>query len=422
MTAVFQVGRCELGRNPRSIDQDGDRTAISGFFQGASLAAAKVIRQQLLGLNEETVVPLIWAADTDLTGFYRVNRATVTPILGVSYERFGFDYALDLTRVGGGYATPAQEIVEVRATRSVVTSGVSPAKYTWFPADHIWQNMTRTQLVSNFITRTTATGVITTGGVGLSGSGGTSGSGTYAIAPANFHKASALVEAKVGSVWSPVVGKQLPTVALTGDVRISNGLVRLTIQADGDLELEVYDSATETWDSLGDFVVKGDNRDDWATTSPSPPVVVRNDVESCTLRYQLQTDQTVSFQTYRLAGTLDVTVSRGDQHASMTCSGLGSSGVTRYLGLWAKSSTSGTSITGGVRRSDTTAEGHMWAMGSDGVITKDTATGGFHVDVTVATSTTADMFLGAAINSTDAQSVANEWWNAAGRTQRVVEQ
>ena len=89
--------------NPDEWNHSGDRVSLSGDLQASSVAAAKALRQQLLG-HLGTVQPVTWTEDTDADGFYRVRSVTVDTVpLSLVVGTFRFD--IELERVPH-YQTP----------------------------------------------------------------------------------------------------------------------------------------------------------------------------------------------------------------------------------------------------------------------------------------------------------------------------
>ena len=397
MTAVLQVGRCEFGRNPERIEQDGDRLALSGIYIAASLAAAKVIRQQALGLNEEDVVPLQWAGDSDLTGYYKVLRATVTPVLGVSYESFAFRWSLDLERVGGGYASPIVEVVASHGTRPTSPNDVTAARMFFLPPGYLHQSIGATGASG----RVSSDGDVPTPG--------SNSQGAYGVAPANFYKAAATIETQVGGTWYPLIGRQLPKLAAADDIRLTNGLVRFHLADDGVITFEVWD--TSAYESVGTFtaaagIVTGSLR------VAAAPTITTNTAHTVAIRVPVTGSDIGERNVY-----LDISLQRGQAFVAITFNAT-SSTVT----LGASATTASTDVTGYLRQTSNGASGNRWLIGSDLAMTKDTTEG----KVTVTSAISADMFLGVEINGSSATTantavdIAAQWWAGMSVTERVV--
>jgi hypothetical protein len=240
---TFLVGRCELGTVPSQLDHDGDTLQAAGWFHSASLPAAKVLRQQLLGLVEEGVVPVVATFDSDFDGFYVVRSSNVTPVLGVSYEGFSFQYSLDLARIGT-YSAPVVELTVSALERDPDPSASSyalvgfPAAATW------WTNLSSSVVPSS---RASETGAVSLQSTDVSAGTAFDLTLQYKVPPADFYDGSALIEQSVSGTWYPVVGRQLPQIT-AAQIRVGNSMVRCTISTGAAISLAVWNGSA--WESL----------------------------------------------------------------------------------------------------------------------------------------------------------------------------
>jgi hypothetical protein len=188
------------------------------------LAAAKVVRQQLLGAIEDGTIPVTATFDADLDGYYVVRSSNVSPVLGVSYESFAFQYSLDLARVGG-YSSPVVEMTVSALERDPDPSSASTS-IVGYPAAATWWS----QLSSSTYTdsRPSETGSVSLQYFQVDSGAPFDLSMQYQVAPADFYDGAAIIEQLVGGTWYPVVGRQLPQIS-AASIRVGNGMVRASI-------------------------------------------------------------------------------------------------------------------------------------------------------------------------------------------------
>lgn len=99
---TLRVGRAVLD-DPFAVRFDGRRLSIDNAVEGASLAEALAIRQQLAGLDRnpwELVFPVSWDVDPTVDGFYRLAGTPSIGTVDASYTGFWFPASLTLERVG----------------------------------------------------------------------------------------------------------------------------------------------------------------------------------------------------------------------------------------------------------------------------------------------------------------------------------
>lgn len=106
-------------------DDQGDRVTVSGQTPYGSVPDALTLRQQLMGYvdsPDETFVPVTWADQPSVNGFYRVVSARVDPSKAGAYAGV-FLFSVELERVQG-FAAPLIECValgKLRATPLTLT-------------------------------------------------------------------------------------------------------------------------------------------------------------------------------------------------------------------------------------------------------------------------------------------------------------
>ena len=245
---TFTIGRASLAYGPYNIRHSGDRIQFNVDIDQDTTTdpdVARVIRQQLLGIannRDEPVVPMTWTDDPDFDGFCRIDSVNVDP--STVYLNNGFmRCSVTGERVLNTYA-PVRDVLYVASDYGMAHTSDEP--YLWFPEAATWVSADNN---ANGLSRTGSDGEQVNGWLLDSGTG----TARYSIPAADAYAAAATIEIQANSTWYPVMGRQLlgDTVTAVNDVRVSNGLLRITYQSDGDMELEAWDGST--WDAIGDF-------------------------------------------------------------------------------------------------------------------------------------------------------------------------
>lgn len=260
---TLTIGRVSVAA-PTGIAHSGDRLSLTFDILPATLAEAKVRRQQVLGLADnpdEPVVPVTWSDDSDYDGYYHVASASVSPTITYLTGRL-LRCSVELERIGGGYAKPMIEVAVAAAVRSnqqSVTTLNPPAASGWLVTGFPVGNGEAGNTASLFTLAGygsplgTATGNLQTATI-ASLTNATSDVLWYYSQPADFYDGAAMIEVSRdnGSTWYPVVGRQIPS-GVTLYWRISNGLVRVSPSFDdvnvrGELLVEVWSGSA--WESM----------------------------------------------------------------------------------------------------------------------------------------------------------------------------
>lgn len=368
------IGRVSITQNPSQVELDGDRLDVAGWFFGTDLNNAKVLREQLLGLEgneDEPDVPVTWDYDTKITGYYTVRSVAVSQIIGVAYEKFKFQYAVTLDRIGGGFAAPLCEVstpVVVRTNGLAIspTAGrigipnASAFRYTRYFDGRVSQFLS--QLYD------TDTGDIVVAGAEPAGGFESVG---YAALPADYYDGSVMIEQSVGGVWYPVVGDQIGSVA--GNLlRIGNGLIRATFHTDGALTTEIFDGTV--WESSTVFGIYRSGTQQLQATGAWK--ILRNDPATCTIVTSVQALASGNL----LAEKVTVNLERGKFYIELSVDNLfydlvSASDVNTSMELRAASATAATVVSGGIRQTSNNAQGHRWTMFTPSAITTDLVNG-----------------------------------------------
>lgn len=429
---TLTIGRVSLIDDPSDISYAGDRLVLAGWFFGSSLAHAKVLRQQMLGLadnEDEPDVPVIWSADADIDGYYTVGSVNVTPVLGVSYERFGFQYAVQLERVQGGFAAP---LCEVAAALALRTNGVG---VTTSANGAVWVPSTASFRAARYIdgqiavmgSNAASLRVSETGPVAgaFSDPGVTPGflSVTSATLPADYYDGSALIEQSVGGVWYPVVGDQIGSV-VGNMLRIGNGLVRATFHTDGVITSEIFDGTV--WESSTSFSLLNSGAAAGTWFAEGGWKILRNDPAVCVVRTSAQFDTGGN----NFPASVSIYIERGKMLFELFVDNMFydlaiGTYTNETLQLRANTVTASTALTGGIRQTSNNAQGHRWIMMCPTVVTNDLTNGRITIAVQSA-PLIAQFGLGwerdgsASAGKYQVTDVSTEYFGTAGLRQRVV--
>lgn len=205
------VGRLDLGGMAK-VSRTRQRYAIDGDYQGASVAAAVQMRENLPWL-EGTIQPVTWSEDSTLDGFYRIVSVQVEHN-ETTLSTGWFGWSMDLEPL------PHHRALEVEATcrgteRTAAPAGVTGDYYYCVPSSATSLNYGHGSLTTD--TRTGPGGTARViGGAALSGR-----FVRWTSAPDDFYDMSPAVTFS----GVTVVGLQSTRSPLT--VALSNGLVKV---------------------------------------------------------------------------------------------------------------------------------------------------------------------------------------------------
>lgn len=411
------VGR--LGLTPTLADEhaswkmDGDRMSLSGNLHNATLADAKTLRHQILGLvdnPDEPVVPFTWSTDADWDGFYRVLGGGVTIELAGSLDSGYFPFDLTLERVPG-WASPLFELRTIGTVRandhSITTSNTRP--FVGLPDD--------IEGFSEFFTGSTKTTVAADGHT-VRHYDGTTGAGrnhffdatpSFFLAPSDFYDGAATI--KIGG--DIVVGRQ--AINTPTDWEIGNGLVRIVDGASaGEFNVEHWDGSA--WDSIIYNYGLGTTWVD-IDIDPHTVTVLRNTPEVCSVRF---TTTAPASSGVDYAFTVDATVRRGSRFVETrfdSGAGFAKWGVTRS----SVEAGTVTSLTGCMRANANDGNGNRYVMCTPHAATFDTTNGRL---TRTSSTTNASWAFGAEVPGStadpwDAQTLSYQFHSAVGERQRL---
>lgn len=407
---TMTIGRASLETSPRNITQRGESMSFSIDIRPATLAEAKAIRHQLLGLAVGEVIPITWDGDDDFTGFYQVAGVSVSPTTAYQQNRL-MRAALTVTRVPGGFRTASVEVSHLFGERDDTHENVVGLGRVNVPA-----NVGATETLADDYT--TATGDVEGGWTSMTSPALLS----YDISPADFYNGSALIELQDagGSTWRDVVGRQLVNDDET-KVRIGNGLVRTYWANTTEFVVDAYDGTA--WVEAGRF--------EFTNTAGGPPLsdilrplygprVLRNTPETCTIVYSLVKSAASPHGRVQLF----LTVNRGQVWIEMALRDWDSANQWQ---IFAATTTAATANTGYIIQTTATGDDTKWLLGSPGNWTAETTNGGIEATISAGYSDTIDAFIGVEINSgatgtnyLAASSIAQYYWSGGSYRQRVV--
>lgn len=223
------------------VQRSGDTVRLAGYVRDDLDAVAVQQFTGLLDNHDEPVMPVVCEARPDLTGFYRPGGGTINERRGLT-KLFGrWEWAIDLTRIAGGYGDPLHELWVLAAKTNDVefsftfTDRAHSAVY--LPATFKTQSLT----LSASGVRTAADGVaLNARHITLNGGESTTIAWTHLATPTVFYDAGVKVEQLVSWPWQVVIGRQVPAQST---LRVSNDLVRVSVATDGEVTVESWDGA-----------------------------------------------------------------------------------------------------------------------------------------------------------------------------------
>jgi hypothetical protein len=366
-----------IGRIGGLIEQpparNGGQLTIVGTTPVLPYAELTGARHQLSGIvdnDDEPIIPLTFAADPSLDGFYRPVSMTLNNLGPIADAAVSFAAAFEQVE---SLNAPAIEVTlqSILRPNAVAVTDASPIVFTAFAHTDLGSYMLP------FSTAGGATAVFTADSATIEQlrfpSGGVNFfpapvSYQYQIEPANFYVGACRIERLFGSTWLPILGNALPAT-IQGQWRISNGMIRFTPPGTygQPATLEVWDSTAGAWESMN-FKRNSSlgNTLGWIETSATARLeILRNSPEHVIVRYTGRTNQ----ETWSLQ--------RGAWHL-LFISNNASVGAGNYASGTAvqfSSSIASTALTGGLRSTSNDANGNRWIIASPHACTATLGTG-----------------------------------------------
>lgn len=411
---TWQIGRIGLAaanggdgysfEEPSEISQDGDSLAVSGFQQETTIAKLTWLRDQILGLTDqvgETAVPVRFSDYAHLNGYYKVQSTSANRSPG------GLAWSAALERITD-WVYPRVDHYIVGGLLSNSHSVTTGYLVYMVPAGAYWDTIAAAGLG----TRSTGDSV----SIDYESVSGTSGAQnvvtSYNVDPQYWYRGGCRIEYDVadnGTFYEVVGRRSFTTDATTGQLRLSNGVVRVAWDSTaGEINCWWWDGSA--WDGPTAFTPAISTVDQTAIAA----AVLRNNADEVSVRYTLVQSGVTTNAVY-----LDITLRRGSRN--VVC--YGQSRAVRAWRMRFTTSTSCTSITGGLRRTSDNAGGNRELLVSQNATTITTGTG----MVTQASTFTSGLFAigcevggsgAAGINTAANQSA--EFFYPLQQTSRVV--
>ena len=291
-------------------DDRGDRVTVSGQTPYGSVPDALTLRQQLMGYvdsPDETFVPVTWADQPSVNGFYRVLSARVDPHpLGAWAGVLIF--SVELERVQG-FASPLIECVALGKLR---TSGMAltPRRTQAIPAgarSYAEYSPASRRLFPNSVD-TTRAGATSVAHVYETTEDSTVGQ--FYVPPVKFYEAATTLT--VGG--RTVVGRQIENLPVSW--YLSNDILEVRPVVADSLQLEFRLWVGTGWSGWRLIRFDHNNVGPSATNvplrAPHTVTVLANSPEAVTIRLL-----TVSSNGYRAPMTIDLTLRRGSRHVAV---------------------------------------------------------------------------------------------------------
>lgn len=278
---TITIGRAD-GLRIEEVRHSGDKSNFTGWVQAVDMDHARAYMQQINGLQRGDVVPVVDTESEYVTGFYEISSAKASLRKPIAASAF-VDWTVSMERVDGGYASAAVEEVWTIFDPRTNGLGLTTFDSSWYyPAPESgwgWNNF-------NTQTEDTETGSLMA--AKSLQSGGQSIASTFFIEAQNYYDSACIIEGQFGSTWYPIVGRQLPASLIVSKVRLSNGLIRITIDTTNDK------IGVQRWNgtSYGDihyfyysYTRLGASVDVVPMVADATPIVVRNDPATVAIRF-----------------------------------------------------------------------------------------------------------------------------------------
>lgn len=282
----FTIGRATALSDPYTWSQSGDIVETEGTLHDTSTHVVKAIRQQLLGYVgnvDEPVVPVTSSTDSHIDGFYRVLAANVdVPRGGHALKQYAWTVTLE--RVAD-YAAPLVEsrllAPNVRDTEHGTDHG---SHYVGFPASAVETSAgTEVTVASedgNMSVRYVAAGTAPPCVL-------QDVSFLYKLSASDWYDGACRIELDYADdgTFRPVAGRQILDLPGEQRWRVSNGIIRVTLEDPSSMILGVSRWTGSVWSTPTEFYV-GTKVGSTSTPFSAPHTisVLRNGVETAVLR------------------------------------------------------------------------------------------------------------------------------------------
>ncbi len=399
-----------------SIKGQGGDITLHGWIQNATPAQALVLRDQLLGYQDnmdEPIVPVVCDSEPRLTGYYTVTGVEITTD-PTAIATGNLEYTVGLQPTTP-FANPFLECIVNGALLTNAVGAVLGDVHAFHAAPSAATEYSYAGVLSTFYTRASADGNIIFLDTGTT----LSSIARLGIAPSNYYIGAATFEQ--GSPLQPVVGRGMAQADVV-NWRLSNGLVRVTPNVANPGRLNVSHYNGSTWSATVNYAITA-SAGGITFTGWNSLVVLRNSVEETCIRLSVAT----SAGTTAGVVTLDISLRRGDRIARLFLSSTQSLSwrIARTTVEAATAITYGAVTLGGIRATVNDGDSNRYVLLFYQTATpvndlvNGSITGG-------ASSTTADFGIGSAIGGSTAAApdrpadLANQYIAAQAESQRVV--
>lgn len=424
---TLTIGRADLrDADRRKYARRGRAITLGGTYRPGTegdVHAAQAAADNLIALTEDEALrnqghPISWSDVPSVKGYYVINNAAVEETESFD-DTGGFRWSVTAELLPQS-AFPPVELIGYAADRNTSEHGVTGIKGSfWLPETYEWQ---RTGGNLNSLYREEGEFGTVRGERIASTLAQQGGRGAFGIDADNYFDAACRIEidrANTGSTWHLHQGRQLPRVAVDdpSTIRLSNGFIRFTFEADGDMVIEVYDGSN--WDTMGDMNLS--NRflgPTYLVRNPATPVIVRNDPEEVIVNYA--TPHTGDDKHERESRFLAVALRRGELFVTLT------EDTIPNFRFGFKNTTACTSSTGILYQTAATS-GHRIVFGCiHDIDTVDTSNGHLTSNLPGPAGYGFEAFIGVNpdwddLNAdADIGDIREQWWSYVGLTQYVA--
>jgi len=327
MASPIVIGRIGVDSGieliPRDVDFDGDVMRVSGELFDMTEPEWAWTRQNVLNLldnRDEPVVPVTWAADPRLDGYYAPVGASVRGSVG-HLANGRLDWSIDLQRIFGGLNVDIDDTYIAFLRVHDHGNGASAAfTNAWIPAEMLPledPDDGLTVISTDIRPADTTSPGLAMGTLSDPLATVPNFALRHRIAPEDYYDGGCKVEIDLDgtSTWRDLNGLTVPGNP-NGRWRISNGVMRVSQSGTtGDLVVEYWGN-TNAWEELGTFRV-GNITGFTGATDGEGCYVTENSPLGAKIHYRLSYG-TVSAG---IAATVDVSLRRGDQFVEILAMG-----------------------------------------------------------------------------------------------------
>jgi hypothetical protein len=304
---TLTIGRVSFA-DPFNWNMSGDFVSADGIITGASLAVVRALRQQLLGHvnnRDEPVVPVTNTTDSHIDGFYRVLSADVNVAAG-GHALFQYPWSVQLQRVSD-YAAPLIEsrLLASAAIRDHDHSIPNSRAYHALPSAALHRSLGGTQTTLASEEGDMKVAWVATDGIGVTIENLVDGKETYSLVPADWYIGASRVELDYADdgTFRGVIGRQIQNLPGEQRWRLSNGIIRVTLEDASDLILGISRWTGAAWSTATEFYLGGSTpASPW--DAPASMAVLRNGPDRVIARFG-------PVATGATAAHVDLTLTRG---------------------------------------------------------------------------------------------------------------